>query len=82
MVQSILASARHAKAFFWVKPLAAKPRFARAFTGKILIVCSDCAQLLPARSWVSNVNCRRFEILQENARNLNDNVLFRSIAST
>jgi hypothetical protein len=36
-----------AQAFFWVKPLARCPEIARALGGKILIVCSDCARVLP-----------------------------------
>ena len=49
VVQSVLASARHAKAFFRVSPLARCSESACVRAGKILRRRSDCAQVLPAK---------------------------------
>jgi hypothetical protein len=67
---------RRAQSILWLTALAVKPHFASRRAGKILVASSDCAQHLQAKSWVSS-SVRRLEILQENARNLNDNVHFQ-----
>jgi hypothetical protein len=42
---------RHAKAFFWVRPLARSPDFARARAALDMILPSHCAQLLRTESF-------------------------------
>jgi len=42
---------RHAKAFFWVRPLAQSPRIAHAWVELNMMLPSDCAKVLLAQSF-------------------------------
>jgi hypothetical protein len=46
---------RRAQSILWLTALAVKPHFASRRAGKILIVCSDCAQVLPVKGAVIGV---------------------------